>query len=69
MTFFLFQDITPTGGCAALGLKLPLLERELLKTEEAPAPPNAGGGRGKMLLYLGQVREEEYVNTRLAKNS
>ncbi len=42
------QDITPTGGCAALGLKLPLLERELLKMEETPV------GR-KLLLYLGQI--------------
>ncbi len=44
------QDITPTGGCAALGLKLPLLERELLKMEETP-------GR-KLLLYLGQIDTE-----------
>ncbi len=41
-------DITPTGGCAALGLKLPLLERELIKVER-----EAKGD--KLLLYLGQI--------------
>jgi hypothetical protein len=45
------QDVTGTRGCAALGLHLPLLERELMRME----PSRRGGG---LLLYLGQTDTE-----------
>ncbi|KAF4529275.1 hypothetical protein B566_EDAN016985 [Ephemera danica] len=44
------QDVTPTGGCEALGVTVPIIERELLKIDMDRT--------GNSLLYLGQVDTE-----------
>ncbi len=43
------QDVTPTGGCRGMGLKIPLLEHDLLKMETTRKTGS------EMLLYLGQT--------------
>lgn len=45
------QDVTPTGGCAGMGLKIPLLEYDLLKMETTHRGTN-------VLLFLGQTETE-----------
>ena len=45
------QDVTPTGGCAGMGLKIPLLEYDLLKMESTHRGTN-------VLLFLGQTETE-----------
>lgn len=52
-----YHDITKTGGCKAMGLKIPIIEKDLLKIEidqrvDALARPH-------LLLYLGQTDTEQ----------
>ena len=50
------MDVTPTGGCAGIGLKVPLLEHDLLKMSATRGHGSGGGGR--LLLYLGQTETD-----------
>eukprot|EP00094_Tigriopus_californicus_P002228 TCALIF_02151-PA protein Name:"Similar to apcdd1 Protein APCDD1 (Xenopus tropicalis)" AED:0.11 eAED:0.11 QI:0/0.8/0.83/0.83/1/1/6/47/590 len=52
-----YQDITQTNGCKAMGLKIPIIEKDLLKIEidqraNAFAKPH-------LLLYLGQTDTDQ----------
>lgn len=49
------QDVTSTGGCEALGINVPIIERELLKIEM--------DSNGNSLLFVGQTDTEQGIET------
>lgn len=55
-------DVTPTGGCSGLGLKVPQMELELLKLETKKMYNNE-----HLFLYLGQI-ETDYVTNEKVRN-